>query len=312
MCVSDLLEIPGQDFLFEHEFLKFICAAWRPVCRGHEVAMVNPGLNLVIDPTGKLLTKRRQSAYIYSDAILHFVTKFKHLARRARSSHQAQLRELKDELARFLEDSDSEGEQESQADEDEDSALSTLAGHDDAESVESSSSAVTPPIHIPALSGEMQMVLAKLQAKCRKQEVLESLRGLIPAEPAKPILPSAQLLACILDLIVWAKDDEAEAANRPGDELQQVSKKKKKAPSSKSSKASKAQAQQDEKENKVQVTDEKKKKKTSSKDENGEETEAMVRMKRTMTEDCAYVPGSYKDARLRYIAKKRARGFSWK
>ena len=82
-------------------------------------------------------------------------------------------------------DSDSEGEQESQADEDEDSALSTLAGHDDAESaasslcffigislvlpiainaqmcanldkVESSSSAVTPPMHIPALSGEMQ------------------------------------------------------------------------------------------------------------------------------------------------------------
>ena len=35
------------------------------------------------------------------------VTKFKHLARRARSSHQAQLRELKDELARFLEDGES-------------------------------------------------------------------------------------------------------------------------------------------------------------------------------------------------------------
>ena len=35
------------------------------------------------------------------------VTKFKHLARRARSSHQAQLRELKNELAGLLEEAES-------------------------------------------------------------------------------------------------------------------------------------------------------------------------------------------------------------
>ena len=35
-----------------------------------------------------------------------------------------------------------------------------------------------------------------------------------------------------------------------------------------------------------------------------EDTEAMQRMKRTMSEDCAYVPGSYKEARLKFLAKK--------
>ena len=34
-----------------------------------------------------------------------------------------------------------------------------------------------------------------------------------------------------------------------------------------------------------------------------EDTEAMQRMKRTMSEDCAYVPGSYKEARLKFLAK---------
>ena len=37
-----------------------------------------------------------------------------------------------------------------------------------------------------------------------------------------------------------------------------------------------------------------------------EDTEAMQRMKRTMSEDCAYVPGSYKEARLKFLAKKRS------
>ena len=41
-----------------------------------------------------------------------------------------------------------------------------------------------------------------------------------------------------------------------------------------------------------------------------EDTEAMQRMKRTMSEDCAYVPGSYKEARLKFLAKKRKRGYS--
>ena len=58
--------------------------------------------------------------------------------------------------------------------------------------------------------------------------------------------------------------------------------------------------------------DPKKEKEDPSTDKKGEEPEAIQRMKRTMTADCVYVPGSYKEARLRYIAKKRERGFSWR
>lgn len=41
-----------------------------------------------------------------------------------------------------------------------------------------------------------------------------------------------------------------------------------------------------------------------------EDTEALKRMKRTMSEDCSYVPGSYKEARLKFLAKTRKRGYS--
>ncbi|CAE7709926.1 unnamed protein product [Symbiodinium sp. CCMP2592] len=286
-----------------------------------EPSLISAGLNMVIDPSGKLLTKRCAHKCTcrpelgLSNWPSNPVTKFKHLARRARSSHQAQLRELKAELAGYLdgEDSESEGEEDSQSPEDEDAALSSLAEHDD---VESSSSVVTPPLHIPALTGEMQMVLARLQAKCAKQEpaaastaeaadpkavsknkkpkkgvqkdieekmlpekVLDSLRTLIPSEPAKP----------------WAKDDEGGAANGPGDGDEEDPDGHKKAKASKKPKAKKAQDSKNCTASKVQAKkDPKKEKQDPSTDKKGEETEAMQRMKRTMTSDCAYVPGSYK------------------
>ncbi|CAE7745511.1 unnamed protein product [Symbiodinium sp. CCMP2592] len=194
------------------------------------------------------------------------------------------------------------------------------------------------------------MVLARLQAKCAKQEpaaastaeaadpkavsknkkpkkgvqkdieekmlpekVLDSLRTLIPSEPAKPFLPSVQLLGCIFNSVVWAKDDEGGAANGPGDGDEEDPDGHKKAKASKKPKAKKAQDSKNCTASKVQAKkDPKKEKQDPSTDKKGEETEAMQRMKRTMTSDCAYVPGSYKEARLRFIARKRDRGFSWK
>ncbi|CAE7328867.1 unnamed protein product [Symbiodinium sp. KB8] len=249
---------------------------------------------MVVDPTGKLLTKRRQSAYIYSDAILHFVTKFKHLVRRARSSHQAQLRELKTELAGYFNAGD--GEQ-SELAEDEDAALPVLTEHDEEEASKNKK--------------PKKGVQPDIERKLLPEQVMESLRGLLPSEskPVKPFLPSAQLRGCILDLTLWAKDDEGRGA---AEEVQGGQKRKKNL-KAKGPKASEAQAQQNpKKDKKKKPTSNTDQKKESSRQEQGEEPEAMKRMKRTMAPDCAYVPGTYKEARLSFIAKKRDRGFSWK
>ncbi|CAE7494942.1 unnamed protein product [Symbiodinium microadriaticum] len=270
------------------------------------------GLNLVVDPTGKLLNRRKVVSR--KDVIANpRVTKFMHLARRARSSHQAQLRELKNEL-------DSESEDEDQTDDDSE-ALNSLAGHDTASVASSCSSTVTPPLNIPALSGDMQRVLAKLQAATKKEKadqasepsdgapeakkkpkkakgeiedkllpekVMDNLRELISADPAEP----------------WAHEDETGDAVDDG-EPEQSSKKNKKKTTKKTlqcqnKKEIKKSNEKNEKENRVSETGD------------AEEPFAITRMKKNMAADCAYIPGSYKDARLKYIKRKREKGWSWK
>ncbi|CAE7294683.1 unnamed protein product [Symbiodinium sp. CCMP2592] len=223
---------------------------------------------MVVDPTGKLLTKRKTVSR--KDVIANpRVTKFKHLVRRARSSHQAQLREMK-------QDTESEDEEQSQSDDDGDAAISILAEHDDE-------------------GWEFQQLCGD------------------PASPYPGFERLWKALKACLHRNRWAKDDSGEATDEEPEEDEKKRKKtkKKKAKAPAKSKASKAKAQQDQKNTKKDKQTSKKKENSSSQ-EQGEETEAMQRMKRTMTADCAYVPGSYKEARLRYIAKKRERGFSWK
>ena len=103
------------------------------------------------------------------------------------------------------------------------------------------------------------------------------------------------------------------AENGPGEGDEEDHDGNKKAKTSQKPKAKKAQASKNCTASKVQARkDPKKEKEDPSTDKKGEEPEAIQRMKRTMTADCVYVPGSYKEARLRYIAKKRERGFSWR
>ncbi|CAE7258128.1 unnamed protein product [Symbiodinium necroappetens] len=277
-----------------------------------EPSLKAAGLNLVVDPTGKLLNRRKVVSR--KDVIANpRVTKFMHLARRARSSHQAQLRELKNEL-------DSESEDEDQTDDDSE-ALNSLAGHDTASVASSCSSTVTPPLNIPALSGDMQRVLAKLQAATKKEKadqasepsdgapeakkkpkkakgeiedkllpekVMDNLRELISADPAEP----------------WAHEDETGDAVDDG-EPEQSSKKNKKKTTKKTlqcqnKKEIKKSNEKNGKENRVSETGD------------AEEPFAITRMKKNMAADCAYIPGSYKDARLKYIKRKRDKGWSWK
>ncbi|CAE6962640.1 unnamed protein product [Symbiodinium sp. CCMP2592] len=282
-----------------------------------EESLKAAGLNLVVDPSGKLLNRRKVCSR--KDVIANpRVTKFKHLARRARSSHQAQLRELKNELSGLLKDVDSESEDEdegNESDEDDSEALSSLADHDKVAS--SSCSVATPPLHIPSLSGEMQQVLAKLQkASRREQPDLEAAAERQASEPVAPetkkkpkkvkgqieekLFPEKDSCPNHMRVSLWAKDD---VTGPEGDEAEQSSKKK---PPKKSKKK-----QQKNKEIK-KPNKEIEKENGGSNNGNAEEPHAITRMKKNMAPDCLYVPGSYKEARLRYINRKREKGWSWK
>eukprot|EP00439_Symbiodinium_sp_Y106_P016496 s4067_g2.t1 len=97
---------------------------------------------------------------------------------------------------------------------------------------------------------------------------------------------------------LWAKED---ATGPEGDEEEQGSK------NTKNSKKNKQKKKEIKKSNK-----ESEKGNRDSNSGDAEEPHAITRMKRTMAPDCAYVPGSYKEARLRYIKRKREKGWSWK
>ena len=102
----------------------------------------------------------------------------------------------------------------------------------------------------------------------------------------------------LLTQLRWAKED---ATGPEGDEEEQGSK------NTKNSKKNKQKKKEIKKSNK-----ESEKGNRDSNSGDAEEPHAITRMKRTMAPDCAYVPGSYKEARLRYIKRKREKGWSWK
>ena len=118
----------------------------------------------------------------------------------------------------------------------------------------------------------------------------------------------------------WAKDDEngdAGVANE-GElkEGKKINKNKKNGKSSKSmqkeTQNSNPGNQKENKEGKKKETKDDKKGNQVSDGGDTKEPEASIRMKRTMSADCVYVPGSYKEARLKYINRKREKGWSWK
>ncbi|CAE6962712.1 unnamed protein product [Symbiodinium sp. CCMP2592] len=319
--VRPLKEKKGPSDAIRYELIDFytygVSATYIRLNLGFEFFYSKNGLNLVVDPSGKLLNRRKVCSR--KDVIANpRVTKFKHLARRARSSHQAQLRELKNELSGLLKDVDSESEDEdegNESDEDDSEALSSLADHDKVAS--SSCSVATPPLHIPSLSGEMQQVLAKLQkASRREQPDLEAAAERQASEPVAPetkkkpkkvkgqieekLFPEKDSCPNHMRVSLWAKDD---VTGPEGDEAEQSSKKK---PPKKSKKK-----QQKNKEIK-KPNKEIEKENGGSNNGNAEEPHAITRMKKNMAPDCLYVPGSYKEARLRYINRKREKGWSWK
>ena len=109
-------------------------------------------------------------------------------------------------------------------------------------------------------------------------------------------------------LFRWAKDD-ADAAPVEGCDDQGGKKKEKSAVAKKPKQNHKSPAGQEVSKKTASHREEKQPKEEAKVCDSGD-TEAMARMKRNMSEDCAYVPGSYKEARLKFLAKKRKRGYS--
>ncbi|CAE7241909.1 unnamed protein product, partial [Symbiodinium necroappetens] len=247
----------------------------KPSCAGSpKMRMNQAGLNMIIDPSGKLLTRRK--------VVTRKVTKFKTLSRRARSSRQVQLRQMKEELAPFLNGDDSEEEPDSASEDDCDdgSALESLATHETVDDC----STVTPSFYIPALSPDMQLVLGKLQARQRQQDAAA-------CEPVKNEKPQKDRGEAQVKM--WAKDD-ADAAPVEGCDDQGGKKKEKSAVAKKPKQNHKSPAGQEVSKKTASHREEKQPKEEAKVCDSGD-TEAMARMKRDMSEDCAYVPGSYKE-----------------
>ena len=106
--------------------------------------------------------------------------------------------------------------------------------------------------------------------------------------------------------IRWAKDDAEPVKVGSGGEQNSKNKKKKSAVAKKAEKSLDSLAEKEVSKKKVCNREEKQAAEACG----SKDTEAMQRMKRTMSEDCAYAPGNYKEARLKFLAKKRKRGYS--